>query len=297
MNIGFIGLGNMGNPIARKLIGKKHRLSVFDLDEARTAALVKEGAEAVKSIKEVAERSDVVFLSLPNQLIVREVALGNGGLLSHMKKGSVLVDLSTSLPSVTREIGRAAQAIGVDILDAPLSGGPEGAEAGNLSIVAGGSKTVFDKALPLLYAFSDPEKCFYAGELGNGHSLKLIHNHLNAITLVAITEALVVGKKAGIDPQLMFDVISVSRGNSGMFQSRAPRMMDGNFKAAFSVDLMYKDLGLAASLAQELKIPVVLGDAARSVYEMARAKGKGADDIAAVVTVLEEWAGVTVRRT
>ncbi|MBI3068842.1 MAG: NAD(P)-dependent oxidoreductase, partial [Betaproteobacteria bacterium] len=125
---------------------------------------------------------------------------------------------------------------------------------------------------------------------------KLIHGLINAATLVGIAEALVVGRKSGIDPQMMFDIISVSRGNSGIFQSRAPRMLDGNFSAAFAIDLKYKDMTLALNLAQDLKIPVVVAEAARAVFQMARAKGLGGSDIAAVVTVLEEWAGVTVRR-
>lgn len=296
MNLGFIGLGNMGGPMAHNLVLARHQVKVYDLDGSRVAKAKKGGAHGVGSIKDVAKESEIVFLSLPNHISVRDVVLGKGALLSCMQSGSILVDLSTSLPAVTHEIGREAKSYSVDVLDAPVSGGVEGAEAGNLTLLIGGNKEAIEKVSPLFSIIGDPKKCFHVGDLGTGHSIKLIHSHLNAITLVAISEALVIGRKAGIDPQMMFDIISVSRGNSGMFQSRAPRMLDGDFSTAFALDLMYKDLTLAASLAQDLKIPIVVGEAAHAVFEMARAKGKGPADIAAVVTVLEDWAGVTVRR-
>ena len=296
MNLGFIGLGNMGGPISHNLVLAQHDVKVYDLDASRVAKATDGGAHAVGSIKEVAKESEVVFLSLPNHITVKDVVLGKGALLSCMRAGSILVDLSTSLPAVTREIGREAKSCSVEVVDAPVSGGVEGAEAGNLTVLIGGNIDIIKKVSPLFGVIGDPKKCFHVGDLGAGHAIKLIHSHLNAITLVAIAEALVIGRKAGIDPQVMFDIISVSRGNSGMFQSRVPRMLDGDFSTAFALDLMYKDITLAASLAQDLKIPIVVGEAARAVYEMARANGNGAADVAAVVTVLEDWAGVTLRR-
>ncbi|MEI6116250.1 MAG: NAD(P)-dependent oxidoreductase [Burkholderiales bacterium] len=296
MNLGFIGLGNMGSPICQRLVDASHRVVAYDLDVQRVLHSKEGGAHAASSAREVAEESDVIFLSLPNHTAVRDVVLGSGGVLASMRPGTILVDLSTSLPSITLEIGRAAESRAVKIVDAPVSGGIEGAEAGTLSIFAGGDKAAIEQLAPLFNTIGDPDKFFHIGALGAGHSMKLIHSHLNAITLVAISEALVVGRKAGIDPQMMFDVISVSRGNSGMFQSRAPRMLDGDFSTAFSVDLMHKDLTLAAGLAQDHKVPIVVGEAARAVFEIARASGRGADDIAAIVTILENWAGVTVRR-
>ena len=297
MNIGFIGLGNMGQPMCQRLIEASHRVSAFDLDAKRVARLKERGAHAVNSVHAVGQESNVVFLSLPNHTAVRDVVLGAGGLLASLRPGSVLVDLSTSLPSVTHEIGQAASSVSVSVIDAPVSGGIEGAEAGTLSIFAGGQTEAIEQLSSLFAVIGDSQKFFHIGALGAGHSMKLIHSHLNAITLVGIAEALVVGRKAGIDPQMMFDVISVSRGNSGMFQSRAPRMLDGDFSTAFSLDLMHKDLTLAAGLAQDLKVPTVVGEATRAVFEIARASGRGADDIAAIVTILEDWAGITVRRS
>lgn len=297
MNVGFVGLGNMGAPIARNLVKAGHRVKVYDTNADRMHALVSNGAASVKSEREVAAESDVVFLSLPTHLVVREVVLGSGQLLVAMKSGSTLVDLSTSMPAIAEEIAREAERHSVEVVDAPVSGGVEGAAAGKLSILIGGKQSVVEKLWPLLEVIADPKKIFHMGGVGTGHSMKLIHGLINAATLVGVSEALVVGRKAGIDPQKMFDVISASRGNSGIFQSRAPRMLDGNFDAAFAIDLKYKDMTLGIDLAQQLKIPVFVSESARAVFQVARAKGLGNADIAAVITVLEDWAGTTVRRS
>lgn len=296
MHLGFIGLGNMGGPMAHNLVKGGHRVKAYDVDRERLSGAARRGIVAVNAAAAVAEGSNVVFLSLPTHLVVRDVAIGRGSLLQAMTPRSILVDLSTSLPAVTQEIAHEAAGRSVEVVDAPVSGGVEGAEAGNLTVLVGGKKPVVEKIWPLLTTIGDPKKIFHVGDVGTGHGMKLIHGLINAATLVGIAEALVVGRKSGIDPQMMFDIISVSRGNSGIFQSRAPRMLDGNFSAAFAIDLKYKDMTLALNLAQDLKIPVVVAEAARAVFQMARAKGLGGSDIAAVVTVLEEWAGVTVRR-
>src|SRR3990172_363307 len=215
MNVGFVGLGNMGGPIALNLVKAGHHVKVYDSNPERAQMLAGNGAASVGSAREVATDSEVVFLSLPTHLVVREVVLGSGQVLAAMKAGSALVDLSTSMPAIAEEIAREARRCSVEVVDAPVSGGVEGAAAGTLSILIGGEKTVVEKLWPLLAVIGDPKKTFHVGGVGTGHSMKLIHGLINAATLVGVSEALVVGRKAGIDPQMMFDVISASRGNSG----------------------------------------------------------------------------------
>jgi 2-hydroxymethylglutarate dehydrogenase len=293
--IGFVGLGNMGLPICKNLVRAGHQVKAYDSNPEALKKASKVRALPMETLEEVAKGSEVVFLSLPDQLVVRDVVLGKGKLLQAMSSGSVLVDLSTSLPSVTQEIGREAFAYSVQVLDAPVSGGPEGAEAGNLSIMVGGEKEVFERVFPLFKVIGDEKKIFHVGGLSTGHTMKLTHGLINYVTLVAISEAFVLGCKAGINPKTMFDIISVSRGNSGIFQSRAPRMLSGDFSAAFSLEGAYKDIDLTSKMAQDLKIPIYMTETARTMFQVARTMGKGNLDMAAVINVLEEWAGVNLR--
>lgn len=196
---------------------------------------------------------------------------------------------------MTRKIAEVAAPRSISVMDAPVSGGREGAEAGMLTVMVGADRTLFERVKPVFEVIGDHQKVFHVGELGAGNAMKLCHSLINGTTLVAISEAMVIGCREGIAPQTMYDIISVSRGNSGIFQREAPKILAGDFDVGFTINLMHKDVNLATRMAQDQDVPVFAAQGAKSVYQVAKASGKGGLEMAGVATVLEEWAGVKVR--
>ena len=217
------------------------------------------------------------------------------GLLPLLKKGQIVVDTTTSLPSVSKKIAEKVKGSGAEFLDASVSGGIDGAVAGTLTFMVGGDPRALEKVKGLLEVLG--KNIFYIGSSGSGNTMKLVNNLISATNTACFIEGLILGTKAGLDPALIYKVITSSKGgNSDVFERKVPRILDGNFQPSFALDLAYKDLYLGSMLAQELKTPIFLGSVARQLFEMARAKGFGSEDNVALIKVLQELSNVKVSK-
>ncbi|WP_207537807.1 NAD(P)-dependent oxidoreductase [Sabulicella rubraurantiaca] len=290
--IGFVGLGQMGRPMATRLLEAGHRLVVHDRVPEAVAALVAKGAEAAGSPREVADRADVVLVSLPTPAIVRDVAIGLGGVLEG-QRARALVDFSTTGPRVAGEVHEAFAAAGRDVLDAPVSGGKSGAAAGTLAVMVSGPRARFDALEPVLKVMGRP---FFCGEQpGAAQVMKLCNNLLAAATLVVSSEALAMGVKAGLDPSLMCEVINASSGRNSATQDKFPRaIIPRSFDFGFTTGLSHKDVRLCVEEAEAMGIPMVVGSAVRQMLAVTSAKHGPESDFTSVAKVLEDWAGVTI---
>lgn len=280
MRLGCIGLGAMGLPIARRLIAAGFPLSVYNRSRLNVDVLVALGAITQPGPAEIAMASDVVLTALPTPESVREVYLGEGGLLAGAQAGSILIDLSTVSPALSREIEQAARQRGVAFLDAPISGGPEGAANGTLTIMCGGDQAAFERARPVFEAFG--ERIYYAGPSGAGCTIKLVNQLLVSIHAVATAEALGLATRAGADPQLTFEVVRNSWGASRIFERVFPRMLAGDDDGGANISIVLKDINVILDLAREIDLPLGVGAAAREALTAARDRGFGARDIAAL---------------
>ncbi len=294
MRLGFIGIGNMGKPMAINLLKANLQLAIYDLNPNPLKELAKMGAVVKGKPSEIPPEVEVIFLSLPSHVVVEEVMLGNDGVITTLRKGQIVIDTTTSLPSVSRKVAEMVKAKGADFLDCSVSGGPDGATAQTLTFMVGGEASVLEKVRGLLELLG--KKIFYIGTHGLGNTMKLVNNMLTATNTACFIEGLVMGTKAGIQPSVLFEVISSCSGNSYAFQKKAPRILNGNFKPMFALDLEYKDLSLGMMVAQELKAPALLASLARGLFEIARAKGLGGEDNVALVKVFEEISNVQVRK-
>ncbi|AEE90599.1 2-(hydroxymethyl)glutarate dehydrogenase [Tepidanaerobacter acetatoxydans Re1] len=295
MKIGFIGLGVMGSRMAKRIHNAGYNLKVFDVMEDAVMEFEKLGVEVGSSPGDVAIDTDVILMSLPNSQIVTNVILGEDGILSKAKPGTILVDLSSITPKAIRDIYKKTSQKGVEILDAPVSGGSAGAESGNLTIMVGGKKEILHEVMPILETMG--KTIYHVGDVGAGDTVKLVNNLLLGANMVAVAEALTLGVKAGLDPEVMFEVITNSSGNSYALKAKYPKFISqGNFEPGFMIDLQYKDLQLAVDTAKDLNLPLVMGNMAQQIYEMAKAEGLGQKDISSVVKLYEKWSGITVRK-
>lgn len=292
--IGFIGLGVMGRPMAANLIKAGYSLWVHDINNEPVRALTRLGAVEASSAKEIGRKSEVVFSMLPTSVEVKEVYLEKNGVLGGMKKGGTVIDMSTIEPRVSREIAAAAEKKGIEMLDAPVSGGQFGAINGTLTIMVGGKEEIFNQCRGLFEAMG--ESTYYCGSIGSGEVVKIANNMVLAACVQATCEGMVMGTKAGVEPRVLSEVISKSSGQSWVLSHHLPKKaFKGDFEPGFMVDLMYKDLGLALDLSSELNVPVQFGAASRQVYELAKAAGKGRQDFSSILELLEERVGVKAR--
>jgi 2-hydroxymethylglutarate dehydrogenase len=295
MKVGFIGIGNMGKSMAKNLLKAGHQLAIYDVNPRPLQELAKMEASVKTKPSEIPPSAEVIFLSLPSHIVVEEVMLGVDGVLSTLKKGQIVVDMTTSLPSVSKKIAEKVAAVGADFLDAPVSGGIQGAAEGTLTIMVGGEASALKKVQGLLEVLG--KNIFHIGSHGSGNTMKLVNNLISATNTACFIEGLIFGTKAGLSPTTIYKVITSSKGgNSDVFVNKVPRILDRNFQPTFALDLAYKDLSLAGMLAQELKTPVFLGSVAKELFEMARAKGFGSEDNIALVKVLEELSSVKVTK-
>jgi 3-hydroxyisobutyrate dehydrogenase-like beta-hydroxyacid dehydrogenase len=287
MNIGFIGLGVMGNPMAQNLQRSgQHQLKVFDIDPARCTTVCALGARAATDIADVVRDADVVMTSLPGPQQIESAALGDNGFIAQMKSAAAWIDLSTNNLAVAEEIRSAAQGREVDILDAPVSGGDEGARAGNLAILVGGDQAVFERYLPLLEIIG--ERVSLLGAHGAGYSAKIAQVVLCYLHSLALSEALMLGIKGGVDPQQMLDIIQNSTGRSYVADRYGPPILNGDYDPSFTVGLAHKDMKLAAEMAQKLGIRLPMCDLTTATYARAiEAYGFDANHLRAV-RLLEE---------
>lgn len=294
MRIGFIGIGAMGKPMALNLLKAGHELFVYDVVAAAVAELVNQGAKSCQSPKELAQNVDVVITMLPNSKIVESTITGEKGLLAGARPGQVLIDMSSVSAGSTKQMAKLAREKGVGYVDAPVSGGVVGATAGTLTIMVGGEADDVQKVQPVLQVMG--KNINHVGGVGAGDSIKVVNNLLLGINMAAVAEALVLGVKSGLSPQVMLDIIKGSSGRSYALEAKGPSfILKNNFAPGFAIDLQYKDLELAAETAKSLGTPLPLGTMAQQIFEMARAKGLGREDISAVIKVWEELVGVQVR--
>ncbi len=278
--IGCIGLGAMGLPIARRLIKAGYAVSVNNRSQGRVQELVELGAQASPDAAAISAACDVVLTALPTPESVREVYLGERGLLAGARAGAVLIDLSTVSPELSREIERAAREQGVDFLDAPISGGPEGAVNGTLTIMCGGDAAAFERVRPVFEVFG--ERIYHAGPSGAGCTIKLVNQLLVSIHAVATAEALALATRAGADPELTFEVVRNAWGSSRVFERSFPLMLAGKDDGGANISIVLKDITVILGLAREIGVPLGLGAAASKAVTTARDQGYGARDIAAL---------------
>lgn len=293
MNVGFIGLGKMGRPMTQHLLEAGHTVTIHNRSQGAVDQLVAAGARRAGSPAEVSGASDIVLTCLTNTPSVDDVYFGPNGLINAIRPGQILVDHSTVSPLTSRQCAEAARARGADFLDAPISGGPAGAEAATLTIMVGGEQATFDRALPVFEAMG--KNIRLVGATGSGSTIKLANQLLVAINVAGVVEAMVLGTKAGADPHVMLDVLRTSFGGSAMLNRIVPMFLDRNFSAGTSVNVILKDLGLIDSLSSNLKVRTLMGGTATQVFREGGALGLGDDDMAGLVRVLEREAGVEVR--
>lgn len=291
--VGFIGLGLMGLPMARNVVKAGFRLTVHNRSRGKVEHMVSAGAVAAASAAELAAQCDIILSCVPGPADVRAVYLGPDGVLAGARAGSLVCDMSTIDPETHREIAAAAAERGVEYLDAPVSGGTSGAEAGTLAIMVGGSAAAFERARPVFEAMGT--NIYHLGPVGAGATTKLINQMMGAICSVGAVEGLVMAAKAGLDLRQVVDVISNSSGASRSFVGSAPNILAGNFEPGFTIDLMHKDVSLAVQLARQLAVRTVGGAVAEQVIQEARGAGLGDRATFALVQPLEQNAGVQVR--
>ncbi|OLB99622.1 MAG: 2-hydroxy-3-oxopropionate reductase [Candidatus Rokubacteria bacterium 13_1_40CM_68_15] len=289
--IGFIGLGIMGRPMAKNLIKAGYPLVVHNRSRAAVDDLVGAGAKSATSPREVARQCDVLITMLPNSPDVELVALGKDGVIESARPGLILVDMSTISPIVSQKIGKALEAKGVKMLDAPVSGGEKGAIEGTLSIMAGGDKAVFDTVLPIFQAMG--KTITYLGPLGFGGFTKLANQIIVAVNLTALAEALTLAKKAGLDRELTLKALAGGLAGSKCLDQKAPNYIANSYKPGFKIDLHFKDLGLIMESAHALGVPVPATAVVQELFNALRVKGRGGLDHSAVITLLEDLAGVS----
>ncbi|MGB8345267.1 MAG: NAD(P)-dependent oxidoreductase [Ktedonobacteraceae bacterium] len=298
MQIGFIGIGVMGRPMTLNLLKADHNVTIYARhpEKAGVQEAVAAGAKLAPSPRAVAMASDIVITMVTNSQDVAEVVAGPQGVLEGARKGLIIIDMSTIAPSTTRRLAEMAEAKGVHFLDAPVSGGSQGAINGTLTIMVGGERAAFEQARPVLEAMG--KNVFYVGASGSGEIVKIVNNCLAGAIAAAIAESFTLGVKAGADVETMAKIISLSTGASWQLANQFPlRAFNGSFQPGFMTDLLHKDLGLALDLAAENRTPVAMTALTRQFYEMARAAGYGRDDYTSVLKVLEQMAGVEVRAT
>ena len=294
MNIGFIGTGNMGNPMATNLVKAGHRLTVHDLRREAATNLLEMGATWVDTPKEAVPGNEVVFTSLPLPRDVEAVILGEDGVLEGASPGSIYADLSTNSPTVIRELHRVCLDKGVSVLDAPVSGGVYGAEAGTLAVMVGGERAVFDRIKPALDAIGT--HVVYCGPIGSGMVCKICNNLLSMGAGVLLAEALTLGVKGGVDLSVLADVISNSSGSCRRLTEKFPRsLFAGNFEPGFATALAAKDVRLATDLGRELGLPMELANLVDQLHVEAMFRGWGSQDSDSVARIQEEKAGIQLR--
>lgn len=288
MNIGFIGLGNMGRPMARNLLSGGFAVTVYGRRKPVIDELVAAGASAAESPREVAERSDVVITMLPDSPDVKSVVVGPDGVLEGSRPGMVVIDMSTISPAVTREIAEIAATRGVKYLDAPVSGGVSGAEAGTLSIMVGGDEQVYEKCLPVFNALG--KNINYMGGTGMGQTAKLCNQVICVLNIEAVCEGLMLGAKAGLDLEKLLSVVTAGAAGSWMLSNLGPKMVERDFEPGFKVALQQKDIRLALAAADELKVPLPGVSIVSQLFRSVEAVGMGERGTQALITALEKLA-------
>ncbi|MFF4764787.1 NAD(P)-dependent oxidoreductase [Streptomyces sp. NPDC001292] len=289
--VALVGLGNIGGRVVAHLVKAGHDVAVFDLNTAAVQAAVEVGARAAASAAQAAEGAEAVFLSLPTPAIVESVV---GEVLPHAEKGAVIVDHSTIDPETSRRLAATAAAEGVSFLDAPVSGGVQGAEAGTLAIMVGGDEAALERVRPLLETYAG--SVVRIGDSGSGQVVKLANNLITAINIAALGEALTTAVRQGVDLDVAVSVLTKSSANSNVLSSYFPRtLFTAERPTGFALDFMHKDLGLFLASAASGPVPLPLSNAVRDLFSIGRQLGRGSKDFTSVVEFYEDFAGVRLQ--
>jgi len=293
LKIGFIGLGIMGKPMSKNLIKAGHELAIFDIVDSAVKELESIGAKRASSSKEVAAKTDLIITMLPDSPDVEKAAYGPNGIFEGIRSGSTYIDMSTISPVTSKKVAETAKAKGVRVLDAPVSGGEKGAIDATLTIMVGGAKSVFDDCLPIFQAMG--KNIVYCGEVGAGQVVKACNQILVAGVLETASEALVLGAKAGVDPEVVLKVIA---GGYAMrvLDVRGPLVLKRNFQPGFKTRLHYKDLGIALTAGSEFGVPLPVTSLIHEMMGAMKVLNRGETDHSAIVTLLEDLAKVEVRK-
>jgi 3-hydroxyisobutyrate dehydrogenase/2-hydroxy-3-oxopropionate reductase len=292
-SIGFIGLGIMGQPMALNLLKAGHKLMVYNRTGSKAEPLKQAGALVASTPAETANDADFVILIVTDSAAVEEVVLGKDGILGTVASGAIVIDSSTISPVVSRKMACHVAGRGASWLDAAVTGSKHGAEKGELTFMVGGDRGVFERALPILQVLG--KKHIYCGLNGLGLSAKLAQNTIQATMLEVFSEGLVLATKAGVPPETMLEILQSSLARAALTDFKAPFILKGDFTPYFPLKLMHKDLELAMEAGFALNVPMPTLAAVKEVYSAAKAQGKGDLDYAAIITFLEELAGVKVR--
>jgi 2-hydroxy-3-oxopropionate reductase len=293
--IGFIGLGIMGKPMAKNLIKAGYELVVFDLGKDVLVEMEQLGAVVASSSKQVAEQCNgLLFTMLPNSPHVKTVIIGDGGILQGAKEGLIIVDTSSIAPGASQECYKAAAKQGVKYLDAPVSGGEPKAIDGSLAIMVGGDESEFEKVKEILLIVG--ASAVYCGECGSGNTTKLANQIIVALNIAAVSEAFVLAKKAGVDPEKVFDAIKGGLAGSTVMNAKVPLALEGNFKPGFRIELHIKDLQNALDTAHQVGAPIPLTAGVMEIMQALKVDGKAADDHGGIIQYYEKLAGVEVRK-
>jgi 2-hydroxy-3-oxopropionate reductase len=290
--MGFIGLGIMGKPMARNLMKAGYPVVVHNRSRSKVDELAKEGAAPASSGKEVAQRSQVIVTMLPDSPDSELVILGPGGILEGASRGLTVIDMSSIAPGSSRKIAAACEAKGVDFLDAPVSGGEPRAIDGSLAIMVGGKKTVFERCMPILSAMG--KSVVLCGDYGAGNTTKLANQIIVAANIEAVGEALVLAKKAGLDPNVVFEAIKGGLAGSNVMNAKAPMMIAGNFKPGFRIRLHQKDLHNALLTGKEIGVPLPVTSLVQQMLGSLINDGKGDSDHSAIANFVEGMAKQTI---
>jgi 3-hydroxyisobutyrate dehydrogenase-like beta-hydroxyacid dehydrogenase len=293
MDVGFVGIGQMGKHMCNRILRAGYNLTVHDLRKEAATQLLEKGAKWGNTPKDIAKSCQVVISSLPAPQDVEQVVYGTNGLKSGWKDGDIYVDMSTNSPSTIRRIAEDAKTMGVTVLDAPVSGGTKGAEMGTLVIMVGGDLASLEKVRKVLEAMS--QKIFLVGDVGCGNAAKLVNNLISLACNSISAEGFVLGVKAGINPKVLLEIIKVSTGNNWCAQQYPNTVFKGNFEPGFRVGLAYKDIGLALALGKEYGVPLPVGAAVQQDLHDTIAAGFTDKGIDSVILPLENIVGVKVR--
>lgn len=294
MSIGFIGLGSMGSLMSARLVESGYEVIGYDIVPDALEAAMEKGVRKAANSSEVAAKCDIIVCMMPQSSDTRVALFGKDGVCENLRPGMLILDMSTGSPADTRDIYQKLKQKGVSFVDAPVSGGVVKAADGTLSIMASGDKEAYDAALELFEIMG--EDVFYVGETGTGHTIKLINNMLTGINLAGICEAMVLGMKAGIDPELLLSIINSSSGMSYSSKMKMEKFVfPRKFNKGFKVRLQLKDMKLASDLAKDVGVPTVLGNVAKEYYMAAYSAGLADEDASAIVKLLENICHVEVR--
>jgi 3-hydroxyisobutyrate dehydrogenase-like beta-hydroxyacid dehydrogenase len=293
--LGFLGLGIMGYPMARHLVKSGNEVALWSNTAEKAKELAKEGkATACATPREVAERADYIFYCVGDSDMARTITIGANGLIAGVRKGAVIADCSTISPAMSKEIGSAFAAKGAHFLDAPCTGSRPGAENATLTFMIGGRQSEYERAKPYFEIMG--KVFYYCGAAGQGLQAKLTQNLILANIMQAFAEGMVLATKGGIAPELMLDILNNSAAKSGLISFKAPYIMARDFRTNFATKWMAKDVGLALESAKAMNVPLPATALTEQMLRAAIAKGWGDDDFCSAIRLLEEWAGVVVQK-